>query len=67
MRDWKKLSHDEIIAIWESYCHNEFPGYSDPLGLQRPWTKSVRITPMEMIRLVEELIERLAKREENGM
>lgn len=58
-RNWDKFSNDEIYAIWYSYTKTEFSGYGDPLGQDRPFVRQIRITPMEIIRLVEELLKRL--------
>ncbi len=59
MRNWDKLENDEIYGIWYSYLHTEFPGYGDPLNVQRPFKQACRLTPMEIIKLVEELLKRL--------
>ncbi len=59
MRDWKKFSNDEIFAVWKGYLQTEFPSYCDPLKLCGVIPKSIRITAMEMIRLVEEMMDRL--------
>jgi hypothetical protein len=63
-RDWEKFSNDEIYAIWHSYTKTEFPGYCDPLNIERPFKQSIRLTPMEIIRLVENLLQRLEIKEE---
>ncbi len=69
-RDWKKFENDEIISIWKGYLQTEFKNY-DVLQLSiAPGVKNLRLTPMEIIRLVDELIDRLEKKEnqevENG-
>ena len=57
MRNWEKLENDEIYGIWHSYLKTEFNG--DPLRLERPFKQACRLTPMEIIKLVEELLIRL--------
>jgi hypothetical protein len=58
-RDWSKLQNDEIAAVWRGYCQTEFKGY-DPLRMSTiPGITNMRLTPMEIIRLVEELMIRL--------
>lgn len=61
MRDWKKFGNDEITTIWKGYLHTEFPFYENSLNVRPEHFKpnSIRLTPMEIIKLVEELMERL--------
>jgi hypothetical protein len=59
MREWPKFSNDELWSIWKSYLRTEFPSGDDPLNICRIKDKSIRLTPMEIIRLVEELMNRL--------
>lgn len=60
MRKWKDLKNDEIYSIWDAYKRTEdYLCYGDGLRLQPQPIKPMRITPMEMVRLVDELIERL--------
>ena len=59
MRDWKKFTNDEIWTIWKGYCRTEFPSYGDPLSQCMVRDKPIRITCVEMIRLVDELMDRL--------
>lgn len=67
MRNWDKLENDEIFGIWHSYLQTEFPGHGDPLSLTRSFKQATRLTPMEIIKLVEELLIRLeAKKSING-
>ena len=63
MRDWKKFENDEIYAVWKSYQRSEFDGY-DVLNSSPVRNKIVRLTPMEIIRLVDELIDRLDIKEQ---
>jgi len=58
MRDWKKLENDEIFAIWKEYERYEFQGY-DVLNQSYVRSKATRLTPMEITRLVDELMDRL--------
>jgi hypothetical protein len=58
MRDWKKFSNDEIFAVWKEYLITEF-GCNDPLRMCTIKSKPMRLTPMEIHRLVEELMDRL--------
>lgn len=62
-REWDKFKNDEIFAIWHSYISTEFGG--DPLCLRRPFKQAIRLTPMEIIKLVEELLNRLEIKEKN--
>lgn len=58
-REWEKFDNDELSAIWRGYLQTEFKSY-DPLRLScAPSIKNMRLTPMEIIRLVEELLVRL--------
>lgn len=59
MRDWKKFDDDEIITIWTGYLQTEFQTY-DVLRISGvPSQKNLRLTPMEIVRLVNELMSRL--------
>lgn len=63
-RDWKKFENDEIMTIWKGYIAQEF-GNHDPLGMRRHHEKPIRLTPIDIIALVEELMKRLDIKE-NG-
>jgi hypothetical protein len=65
MRDWKKFENDEIMTIWKGYLAWEFPSYGDPLNNRPTHEKPIRITPMEIVKLVDELMDRLDVKE-NG-
>lgn len=65
MRDWKKFENDEIMTIWKGYLAWEFPGYGDPLHMRLNLDKPIRLTPMEIVKLVDELMTRLDVKE-NG-
>lgn len=66
-RDWKNLKNDEIYAVWKEYLRTDGFGGFDPLRLNTIQSKPVRLTPMEIIKLVEELLDRLeAKEKSNG-
>jgi thymidine phosphorylase len=58
-RDWEKFTNDEISCIWKGYVQTEFKNY-DVLNLSiAPSIKEMRLTPMEIVRLVDELMNRL--------
>jgi len=58
MRDWKKFENDEIMTVWKGYVAQEF-GHNDPLCMRIRHDKPIRLTPMEIIKLVDELMDRL--------
>ncbi len=58
MRDWKKFENDEIMTIWKGYVSQEF-GNADPLRQRFHMEKPIRLTAMEVIALVDELMNRL--------
>lgn len=62
MRDWKKFDNDEIMTIWKGFISQEF-GNQDPLCMKYRHAKPIRLTPMEIINLVEDLMDRLDIRE----
>lgn len=62
-RKWNELQNDEIWAIWKEYLRTEGLAGCDPLRLDMIRSKPVRLTPMEIIRLVEELLDRLEIKE----
>lgn len=57
-RDWKKFENDEIMTIWKGFIAQEF-GTQDPLRMRMYHDKPIRLTPIEIIALVEELMRRL--------
>ena len=63
-RDWSKLENDEIMTIWQGYIAQDF-GYDDPLSMRRYHQKPIRLTPMDIINLVQDLMRRLDIKE-NG-
>ena len=63
-RDWEKFENDEIMTIWKGYIAQEF-GCQDPLRQRLHFDKPIRLTPVEIIKLVEELMKRLDIKE-NG-
>ncbi len=65
MRDWKKFENDEIMTIWKGYLAQEFGGYDNPLCQRLHFEKPIRLTTMEIIKLVDELMNRLDIKE-NG-
>lgn len=64
MRDWKKFENDEILTVWKGYLAQEF-GTGDVLRLRSLHDKPIRLTCMELIKLVDELMDRLDIKE-NG-
>lgn len=58
MRDWKKLENDELMTIWKGYLACDFGSY-DPLRIHSCVQKPLRLTAMEIIKLVDELMDRL--------
>jgi len=65
-RDWTKFENDEIMTIWRGYVAQEFGAYNnDPLRMRIYHDKPIRLTPMEIIQLVDELMNRLDIKE-NG-
>ena len=62
-RKWKELQNDEIYAIWKEYLRFEGLSGCDPLRFDMIRSKSMRLTPMEIIKLVEELLDRLEAKE----
>lgn len=59
MRDWKKFENDEIMTIWKGYVAQEWGSYGDPLNQRCHHPKPIRLTPLELIKLVDELMDRL--------
>jgi hypothetical protein len=66
MREWKKFTNDELWTIWKGYQKTEFPSYGDPLHQHMLIDKPIRITCIEMIRLVDELMDRLEIKENSN-
>jgi hypothetical protein len=58
MRDWTKFDNDEIMTIWTGFLAQEF-GNGDVLNMRIVHQKPIRLTPMEIIKLVDELMKRL--------
>lgn len=59
-RQWEKFTEDEISTIWESYVRCEFDGYS-LINEHKTFDEAsaIRLTPIEIMKLVEELMIRL--------
>ena len=62
-RRWKDFQNDEIYAIWKEYLRSDGLGNCDPLGLDLIRSKPLRLTPIEIIKLVDELLDRLEAKE----
>ncbi len=58
-REWNRLRNDEIFAIWSEYLRTDGLTSYDPLRMDTVRVRGMRLTPMEIIRLVDELIDRL--------
>ena len=64
MREWSKFENDEIMTMWKGYIAMEF-GCNDPLRMRSYNEKPIRLTPIEIVKLVDELMRRLDIKE-NG-
>ena len=63
MRNWKEMKSDEIYSIWSAYVRSESFN-SDPLRVNYyEKDKIMRLTGMEIHKLVEELLDRLEIKE----
>jgi len=62
-RKWNELKNDEIWAVWKEYLRTDGLACYDPLKIDSIRSKPVRLTPMEIIKLVEELMDRLEIKE----
>lgn len=65
-RDWEKFENDEIMTIWNGYKSQEFGTY-DPLGHRLHHEKPIRLTPMDIIKLVDNLMQRLDIKEHGAI
>lgn len=66
-RKWKEMQNDEIFAIWKEYLRFEGLAHLyNPLTYEQIQSKAMRLTPMEIIKLVEELIDRLEIKEQKN-
>lgn len=63
VRRWKELENDEIYSIWQNYLRSEGLAYNDTLFLDNIPKRPMRLSPMEIIKLVEELLSRLEVKE----
>jgi len=63
-RNWKDFKNDELFGIWTSYVRTEFSSYDD-LNNISTYSKEIRLTPLEIIKLVEELMDRLDIKQKN--
>jgi hypothetical protein len=63
MRDWKNMKSDEIYSIWSGYIRTDF-FHNDPLRMNYyERDRTIRLTPMEIHKLIEELMDRLEIKE----
>ncbi len=66
MRNWKEMKSDEISSIWSAYVRTESYNH-DPLRMNYyEKDKIMRLTPMEIHHLVEELLDRLEIKESSN-
>lgn len=61
MRNWKEMKSDEIFAIWSAYVKTECSYES--IHFNNSTEKTMRLTPHEIHKLVEELMNRLEIKE----
>ena len=62
-RAWNQLQNYEIFAIWNEYLRYEGLTTCDSLAIDRIQSKPMRLTPIDIIRLVSELLDRLEVKE----
>lgn len=62
-REWEKFETDELLAIWRGYQQTEFRNFDVLRQSIAESVKEMRLTPMEIIRLVDELFKRLEIKE----
>lgn len=63
-RKWNELKNDEIYAIWKEYLRTDgFSGHRF-LNIDAVASKPMRLTPIEIIKLVDELLDRLEVKEQ---
>jgi hypothetical protein len=61
-RKWKDLKNDEIYAIWNQYLRTDGLAHHDPLRIVVA-SRPMRLTPIEIIKLVDELLNRLEEKD----
>jgi hypothetical protein len=63
MRKWSEMTTDEIYSIWVAYLKTDFAS-GDPLNIDILRMKiPIRITAVEMVKMVEVLFDRLIDKE----
>lgn len=63
MRNFKQMSTDEMYALWHGYMQTDWGNY-DPLRQCMQHSKiPIRLTPLEIVKLADEIFERLLKKE----
>lgn len=65
-RKWKDMENDEIFSIWSAFLRSEGLGYCDPLRLDHIPQRPMRLSPIEIIKLVNELLDRLEIKEKSN-
>lgn len=59
-REWEKFENDEIMTIWKGFLVGEFGREgADPLKQAMYSNKPIRLTPLEIMALVDDLMRRL--------
>jgi hypothetical protein len=63
MRKWSQLHNDEIFAIWKEYLRTEGFNTYNVLMIDNIVSKPMRLTMIEVLKLVDELLDRLEAKE----
>lgn len=63
MRNFKAMDTDALYALWDGYKRTDWGGH-DPLNFCVVHSKCpIRLTPLEIIKLLDEVFERLLRKE----
>ena len=63
MRNFEAMDTDALYALWDGYKRTDWGGY-DPLHQCVIYSKApIRLTPLEIIKLLDEVFLRLLKKE----
>lgn len=63
MRDFEKMETDELYALWDGYKRTDWGGYDPMNHCVVHCAIKIRLTPLEMIKMMDELFIRLLKKE----
>jgi hypothetical protein len=66
-RNWNELKNDEIYAIWHQYLISDGLILHSYLNSHHEGPKPMRLTPMEIVRLVDELLDRLEAKDDKEL